>query len=338
MCAYYGTPTVGFLSIGSSAYHQCAGLVHGTDANTISCWGYNLYGSLGSGSTQMVAWNMVRDRPPLQLPDGLIPTAVATGYAHTCVLFSNGKVCCFGIYSAIGTGNTVSLGLSLNDMGNNLPFVSFPAGSSIRAVAAGYLHTCVLMFSWAITCWGSNVGGELGIGSMNPVGSSSGDMGDALQLVQLPTNQTASAVSCGLYFTCVLSSSSSVYCWGSSNSGRLGIGSTSDIGDGPGEMGNNLKAVSLPSGFTGVKSISCGSAHTCVLNSDGRRAWWGFNGEGQLGIGSKVASVQGLPLDNITSALLPLGLKAIAVSCGMSHTCALFHNGSIGCWGSNQYI
>jgi len=44
------------------------------------------------------------------------------------------------------------------------------------------------------------------------------------------------AIDAGGLFTCVVMRSGSVKCWGDSSEGQLGVGSTSDIGDGAGEM------------------------------------------------------------------------------------------------------
>ena len=47
----------------------------------------------------------------------------------------------------------------------------------------------------------------------------------------------------------MLSTAGSVACWGNNNYGQLGIGSTTNIGTAPGQMGANLQYVSLSSGM-----------------------------------------------------------------------------------------
>ena len=68
-------------------------------------------------------------------------------------------------------------------------------------------------------------------------------------------------------------------CWGYNIAGQLGIGSTSRIGDEPGEMGEILHLVQLGAGRTAV-AIAAGGYHTCALLSGGSVACWGSNDKG----------------------------------------------------------
>ena len=48
--------------------------------------------------------------------------------------------------------------------------------------------------------------------------------------------------------TCARLANGTVKCWGSGGSGRLGQGNTDNIGDDPGEMGDNLDPIALGAG------------------------------------------------------------------------------------------
>ena len=59
-------------------------------------------------------------------------------------------------------------------------------------------------------------------------------------------------------------------CWGSNSYGQLGQGHSSDIGDEPGELGDNLAMIDWGSGFA-VHQIACGRHHTCVIDLNSNR-------------------------------------------------------------------
>jgi len=57
-----------------------------------------------------------------------------------------------------------------------------------------------------------------------------------LPTVNLGTGRTATATAAGNYHTCALLDNASVKCWGRNDVGQLGIGNTTQMGDGSGEM------------------------------------------------------------------------------------------------------
>ena len=68
---------------------------------------------------------------------------------------------------------------------------------------------------------------------------------------------------------------------------KLGYGNTNTLGDGPGEMGDNLPYVDLGTGRTAV-NICTGVQHSCAVLDNGQLKCWGFNHYGQLGKGNKL--------------------------------------------------
>jgi len=137
--------------------------------------------------------------------------------------------------------------------------------------------------------------------------------------------------------TCVVTAAWTVVCVGSGLDGRLGTGSTSDVGDDPSETGAAMPTVSLGTGRT-ARAVAAGDAHTCALLDDGRVKCWGANGSGQLGLGDSNARGDGpgemgdaLPFVNLGT-----GRTAVAIAAGGSHTCALLDDGQVKCWGANS--
>ena len=79
-----------------------------------------------------------------------------------------------------------------------------------------------------------------------------------------------------------------------------------------------------------ASGVTLGFVDSCALTATHGVACWGYNGEGELGNGTKVDSA--VP---VGVAGLRKGVKAI--SSGSYFTCALTTKGAVRCWGSNNY-
>jgi LPXTG-motif cell wall-anchored protein len=123
-------------------------------------------------------------------------------------------------------------------MGAALPVVDLGSGVTATAISTGNSHTCALLSSGAVKCWGYNDNGQLGLGDTNKRGDGPGEMGAALPVVDLGSGVTVTAISTGDEHTCALSSGA-VKCWGANGYGQLGLGDTNKRGDGF-EMGDYL--------------------------------------------------------------------------------------------------
>ena len=77
--------------------------------------------------------------------------------------------------------------------------------------------------------------------------------------------------------------------------------------------------------------IAAGDEHTCALAQDGTISCWGTDEFGQLGDGTTtlLARFEAEPVIGIS--------RAIAVTSGADHSCALISNHSVECWGRNQH-
>ena len=79
---------------------------------------------------------------------------------HTCALLDNGRVRCWGngYWGQLGYGNT-------NDIGDDEAPASagdVDVGGVAVQLAVGYSHTCVLLETNRVRCWGENEAGQLG--------------------------------------------------------------------------------------------------------------------------------------------------------------------------------
>ena len=76
--------------------------------------------------------------------------------------------------------------------------------------------------------------------------------------------------------------------------------------------------------------IDSGFQHACAVLGTGTAVCWGSDGNGRLGNGA-VTGNQGTP----TPVALPAGRRAVSISAGWEHTCAVLDDGSAACWGAD---
>ena len=211
--------------------------------------------------------------------------------------------------------------------GNEAPGAPLAA----RALTAGVNHACAILSDGRVKCWGQNGFGTLGLGDGQDRGDDPGEMGDNLPFVALGTGRTATAISAGSFHNCAILDNSTVKCWGS---GSLGNGAPGNIGNEPGEMGDNLPPVDLGTGRTAT-AISAGDSHTCAILDGGDVKCWGANVNGRLGLGDTTSRGFGPNQmgDNLPVVALGTGRTATAISAGGNHTCAILDNGTVKCWG-----
>jgi alpha-tubulin suppressor-like RCC1 family protein len=143
----------GVTELVSHGYHACA--LQGT-TGTVMCWGNNESGKLGVGDD-------ARHGAPVQvhLPAGHKALHIGGGDVATCAAMDDQTLYCWGS----------------NDMGQvGIPTSSDPGGSfastpvkvnglpaePVIQITGGYEHTCALVQSGSVYCWGSNYLGELG--------------------------------------------------------------------------------------------------------------------------------------------------------------------------------
>ncbi|MBM4375767.1 MAG: hypothetical protein FJ095_11835 [Deltaproteobacteria bacterium] len=324
--------------LGSGEAHNCAIL----NGGSLKCWGSNADGQLGLGDTAARgndSGEMGEFLPPVNLGKGRTAVAVALGSSHTCALLDDSTVKCWGLNDAgqLGLGDTSRRGNNPGEMGDSLPAVDLGKGKKAMAIVAGAEHTCALLDDSTVKCWGGNDFGQLGLGNTLRRGDNTNEMGDALPVINLGTNKKAMAISAGLTRTCAQLDDATIKCWGSGPSGQLGQGDAQNRGDNMNEMGDNLKPIDLG---TNKKLLSHfgGAGHLCAKLDDESVKCWGRNLDGQLGLGDTAArgnepNEMGEKLPTVD---LGKGEKAVSMSLGLVHTCALLSSGAVKCWGKGD--
>ena len=195
-----GMPQPQPLTVASGLRHNCVIL----PSRTLKCWGRNWAGQLGLGDRE--SRYVSPALPAIEFPDDRYTTRVATGHDHTCVILDDGSVRCWGHNDRgqLGIESAVDAwGDDLGELASNVPAVDLGEGRTAVEIAAGTVHTCVLLDDETVKCWGA--GPYLGLGLPDgTVGIDPGTMGDALLAVELGAGRTVKHIATGGPFTCAI--------------------------------------------------------------------------------------------------------------------------------------
>ncbi|MGA7123544.1 MAG: hypothetical protein WBY94_25800 [Polyangiaceae bacterium] len=279
-----------------------------------------------------------------------VSLATSAAVASTmCAVVSDGSVRCWGNnnFGQIGNGSaTPASVVSTPSIVSNL--------NGATAVTLGFGQTCALVSGGTLECWGTDTCDVSPCPATPLVPGPVTGLSDVLAVSSSGDGRFGSV-------TCALVSGGLVYCWGTSDFGQLGNGSTGGLsqatpaeatisqassiaawsigacallsggtvdcwgGDGPGYVGpgpGDAQPTPTPvSGLTGVKAISAGAGQACALLAGGTVSCWGDDPNANYVGPTPVAGLEGLTVS--------------AVSVGSLHVCALISDGSVWCWGDN---
>ncbi|MEK6272301.1 MAG: hypothetical protein AABM42_06605 [Actinomycetota bacterium] len=253
---------------------------------------------------------------------------LAAGARFSCARLDTGRVRCwgFGGYGQLGYGNTRDIGD--NETPGSVGPIDLGAGRTARAISAGFYHACAILDQGDLRCWGA---GPLGYPNTGYIGDD--ETPASAGPVDLGAGRTAVAITGGGRHTCAILDNGRVRCWGDGGPGQLGYGNRRDIGfeETPGSVG----PVDLGAGRTAV-AITGGGYHTCAILDNGKVRCWGANNHGQLGYGNTRNIGDNETPASVRPVKLGKGRKAVAISGGYLHTCAILDNGKVRCWGLNS--
>ena len=307
-----GNKTIRYITTNYS--HTCAI----ASDNKAYCWGLGTAGQLGNGAN-------LNKNVPVAVSAGAIGSqvikSIKTGILHTCAIAFDNKTYCWGSTGAAGLlGNGSG---ATNYIKNTPAAVSAGAigSQTIKSIAVGDYHTCVIAVDNKAYCWGFNREGQLGDGTSDqykdvPIAVSTGEIG----------SQTIKSVTAGDSHTCAIAFDNKAYCWGHGYYGQLGNGAN---------LNKNMP-VAVSAGAIGsqtIKSIVAGGYHTCAIASNNKAYCWGLGANGQLGGGSYVYS-QNKP---VAVSDGEVGNQAIIyINSNYHHTCAIAFDNKAYCWGQND--
>jgi alpha-tubulin suppressor-like RCC1 family protein len=126
------------------------------DRRAVTCWGNNKYATIGNPNAP------AGDSPPMQvsLPAGTTVQRIEMGNAFACVLIAGNRTLCWGQNNDGQIGGTPPANVAAP--------VDVPALAGYTHLTAAGFHLCAYQPSdptKGLICMGSNMNGELGIGS-----------------------------------------------------------------------------------------------------------------------------------------------------------------------------
>ena len=255
--------------------------------------------------------------------------AIAAGIAHTCAIMPDGSIECWGNndFGQLGNGTNT---------GSNVPVDVVGLGGGTTIVAGGN-HTCVLT-AGEVWCWGRNDQGQLGDGTRT-------DRNIPVKVLSGVVDITA-----GLDYTCAVMQYGQVMCWGNNDQGQLADGTRVDH-----------TTPTLAGLISNISNVDAGRTQSCGLTSRGLLRCLnrgtaqdlggiipvtGQSPEASLDVavnrfGPLVMALieDGVPVEFLGGQFTAIDdvTHAIDVDSGVGHVCALVENGTVSCWGSNNY-
>lgn len=239
-----------FLQVRAGSSHACGiTLVHAA-----FCWGDNLRGQLGNGTTN-------ESLTPVPVTRALHWRQLSAGWTYTCGVTMDDLAYCWGDnrYGQLGDGTT----------SRRLRPTLVAGGLHFRQIDAGLAHTCAVTSSGdRAYCWGTGLG-VAGDKTTNTIHLTP----TAVAILRRFANVTAgSGQSCGTTM------SGLGFCWGANGAGQLGDGTTM----------TRIRPFALAVQLN-LDHMSAGHGFTCGVTVGDRAYCWGAGESGQLGDGSDVS-------------------------------------------------
>ena len=249
-----------------------------------------------------------------------------------CLLVAIGPVSNSSELRCWGRNEHGAAGMGVTDdyLGDDESLTSFPPlvlPSGAIELSTSTSHSCVLLDSGQLSCWGGGANGGLGFpwdswlgDDEDPLAGPTVDAGSSIvQVVAAPDN-----------VTCVLLEDGAVKCWGTGEHGATGQATTENLCDQADETPSGLESLELGGP---ARQLAGARHHACAVLVDGSVRCWGRDRHGSLGLASGPLV---LGDDEVPTTVAPIRLPGegvTAVAAQGRQVCALHTDGAVTCWG-----
>jgi alpha-tubulin suppressor-like RCC1 family protein len=213
-----GAPLRGVTQLSAGRDHACAL----APRSVLRCWGDNTYGNVGDGTSGTDRLRPRRVRNGADTGPLLDVRLVAAGDGVTCARLGSGEARCWGgnQYGELGRG-TIDDGAELP-----VPVLASTGPGRLQEVlslnSAGN-HVCARLANGQARCWGRNVDGGIGDGTIGTDRSRPTTVLDPTGTI--PLGNVRQVVG-GSIHTCARLANGQARCWGNNDNGEAGDGTS----------------------------------------------------------------------------------------------------------------
>lgn len=230
---------------------------------------------------------------------------VSAGTEFSLALKSDGTLWAWGAnnYSQFGVATPSS---------SNVP-IQVGSDTDWADVGCGAFHVIARKTNGSLWAWGYNFSGQLGLGNTATTSSPT----------QIGTDLDWEAIACGSYHSGAIKSDGTLWMWGNNYYGQIGNNTTTDV-SAPIQIGS----------LQSWQQLSLGGVHSLGLRSNGgvsELCGWGFNLQGQLGLGNTTDALE----PTIVAPPTTGAINWKSVSAGFQFSTAIAQNGTAWTWGFN---
>jgi alpha-tubulin suppressor-like RCC1 family protein len=224
------------------------------------------------------------------------------GGAFACARRSSGTISCWG------SGGDGQLGDGSTSGRGNEPVQVADIDNAVD-LTVGESHSCVLVESGEVYCWGRDNYGAIG---------NDEERSDAVTPAKVKglDNVVDVAAAPDSAHTCAALADGTVWCWGKNLDGQLGN---------DGDISRQIPVPSKVQQLDSAVSVMVGGTHSCAILADGTVRCWGNNEQGQL--------VVSTPMTHSHEPVQIPGIQeAAAGDAAFNETCVKTVAGALKCW------